>query len=120
MTRFLHWRKMTWALVVWSGVAFSWFVVSALSGRGTAAGCAVDSTGLATSALTRQECIAAASGGLKLVLIPLIWLLGVAVLSWVWLETRALWRQGRGLRLRRVRPEELVFVPRPEPGWSDR
>jgi hypothetical protein len=104
---------MTWALVVWSGVAFSWFVMSALSGRGTAAGCAVDSTGLATSALTRQECIAASAGGLKLIIIPLIWLAGVAVLSYMWLETRALWRQGRGLRLHRMRAEELVFVPRP-------
>ena len=114
MTRFLHWRKMTWAIVVWSGVALSWFVVSALVGRGAAAGCAVDSTGLATSPLTRQECIEAAAGGLKVVIIPLVWLIGVAVLSYMWFETRALWRQGRGVRLRRMHPAELVFVPRPK------
>ena len=116
MTRFLHWRKMTWAIVVWSGVALSWFVVSALAGRGTAAGCSVDSAGLATSALTKQECIEAASGGLKLALIPLVWLVGVGVLGFVWFETRALWRQGRGMRLRRVGPDVLVFVPQPMRG----
>ena len=113
MTRFLHWRKMTWAIVVWSGVAVSWLVVSAVAGRGTAAGCAVDSAGLATSALTKQECIEAAAGGLRLVAVPLVWLIGVAVLSFLWFETRALWRQGRGFRLRRMRADELVFVPRP-------
>ena len=114
MTRFLHWRKMTWALVVWTGGAASWLVASALTGRDAAAGCAVDSAGLTASALTRQECIDAAAGGLGFVVIPLVWLLGVAVLGFVWFETRALWRQGRGRRLRRMQPAELVFVPRPK------
>ena len=114
MTRFLHWRKMTWAIVVWTGGAVSWLLASALIGRDAAAGCAVDSAGLATSALTRQECVAAAAGGgLRVIVIPLVWLLGVAVLTFVWFETRALWRQGRGARLRRMTPADLVFVPRP-------
>ena len=116
MTRFLHWRKMTWVLMAWSGGALAWLVVTALTGRDTAAGCAVDSTGLATSPLTRQECIEAAAGGLALVVVPLVWLLGVAVLGYVWWESRALWRTGRGARLRRVRAEDLVFVPRPIDG----
>ena len=28
MTNFLHWRKMTWALVLWSGVLFVWMAVT--------------------------------------------------------------------------------------------
>lgn len=24
MTRFIHWRKMTWAMVLWSGVTLVW------------------------------------------------------------------------------------------------
>ncbi len=29
MSRFLHWRKMTWALVLWSGYIATWMVVTA-------------------------------------------------------------------------------------------
>ncbi len=28
MTNFLHWRKMTWALVLWSGYVTVWMVVT--------------------------------------------------------------------------------------------
>jgi hypothetical protein len=28
MTNFLHWRKMTWALLVWSGYIATWMVIS--------------------------------------------------------------------------------------------
>ncbi len=28
MTNFLHWRKMTWALVLWSGYIATWAVVT--------------------------------------------------------------------------------------------
>jgi hypothetical protein len=28
MTNFLHWRKMTWALVLWSGYVPTWAVVT--------------------------------------------------------------------------------------------
>ncbi len=113
MTRFRYWRKMTWAIVVWTGAALTWFVVSASTGRGAAADCAVDSAGNATTAFTRRECVEAASGGLELVIIPLVWFLGLTVLTLMWFMTRPLWRQGRGARLRRMQPEELVFVPRP-------
>ena len=27
MTNFLHWRKMTWALVLWSGFVAAWTVI---------------------------------------------------------------------------------------------
>jgi hypothetical protein len=26
MTRFLHWRKMTWAILLWSGAMLGWLV----------------------------------------------------------------------------------------------
>ena len=28
MTNFLHWRKMTWALVLWSGYVATWAVIT--------------------------------------------------------------------------------------------
>ena len=28
MTSFLHWRKMTWALVLWSGYVATWAVMT--------------------------------------------------------------------------------------------
>ena len=28
MTSFLHWRKMTWALVLWSGYVATWAVMA--------------------------------------------------------------------------------------------
>ena len=28
MTNFLHWRKMTWALVLWSGYVVAWTVIT--------------------------------------------------------------------------------------------
>jgi hypothetical protein len=28
MTRFLHWRKMTWAIVVWTALSAVWVVTS--------------------------------------------------------------------------------------------
>jgi hypothetical protein len=28
MTNFLHWRKMTWVLVLWSGSLLAWMVVA--------------------------------------------------------------------------------------------
>jgi hypothetical protein len=28
MTKFLHWRKMTWALVLWSGYVATWTVIT--------------------------------------------------------------------------------------------
>lgn len=106
MTRFRHWRKMTWAIAVWSGGMLTWLIWALLAGSG-AANCSAD-FGATSAFLTKQECLDASSGGLSssLALIPSLWLLGFVVLCVTWFMTRPLWRQGHGIRLRRLRSVE--------------
>jgi hypothetical protein len=105
MTRFLYWRKMTWALAVWSGGLLAWVLFVMLRPTEGAGGCVTDSAGVALEALTKRDCLDAAGGatGLQVIVLLGLWLLGVAVLSVIWFATRPLWRQGYGVRLRRLR-----------------
>ena len=104
MTRFLHWRKMTWSLVVWSGIVLGWLFVVAFRPTDAAAGCVTDSAGVALEEITKQNCLdAAGRSGLEIVVLLGLWLVGVAVLGVIWFESRPLWRQGYGVRLRRLR-----------------
>jgi hypothetical protein len=108
MTRFLHWRKMTWSILVRSGAMTAWAVATVFTAPDVAADCATDSQGLATSVITRQECISAAGGtNVALLLIVLVWVLGLISLSVTWFLTRPLWCQGYGARLRRLRSAEM-------------
>jgi hypothetical protein len=112
MKRFLHWRKMTWVIAAWSGAMLAWLVTTVATARDVTADCAIDSTGVAASALTSRECLDAAglgTGG-SAMLISALWLLGVGGLTGVWLLTRPLWRQGHGARLRRLRPEQMPWI----------
>jgi len=112
MKRFLRWRKMTWAIAVWSGAMLAWFVVIVVTASDPAAGCATDSAGAAATALTQRECVEAAGLGVggSTVLIAFIWLAGVLALGVIWFVTRPLWRQGHGARLRRLRPERIPWL----------
>ena len=102
MTKFLQWRKMTWSLVVWSGGVLGWLVFVVL--RPSGGGCVTDSAGVALEVVTRQNCLdAAGRSGLELVALLGFWLVGLAVLGVIWFESRPLWRQGYGVRLRRLR-----------------
>lgn len=112
MKRFLHWRKMTWAFVVWTGLMGAWLVIGALTASNVALDCATDSAGVAASALTRQECIESAGLGSagRAVVLGALWLVGLLVLTVIWFMTRPLWRQGHGARLRRLRPEQIPWL----------
>jgi hypothetical protein len=68
MTRFLHWRKMTWTIVLWGVAMTAWLIVS---------GAVVPSL--------------------------LMWSFGTVLLSGIWFVSRPLWRQGHGVRIRRLR-----------------
>jgi hypothetical protein len=105
MTRFLQWRKMTWAIALWSGGVLGWLLFMVLRPAEGAAGCVTDSAGVTMEAVTRQNCLDAAGGatGLEVVVLAGMWLFGVVVLSAIWFETRPLWRQGYGARIRRLR-----------------
>jgi hypothetical protein len=104
MTRFLHWRKMTWAIALWSGGVLGWLLFVVLRPTDGAASCVTDSAGVTMEAVTRQACLdASGRSGLELVALVGFWLVGVAVLSVIWFASRPLWRQGYGVRLRRLR-----------------
>jgi hypothetical protein len=109
VTRFRHWRKMTWAIVLWSGAMAAWLAIGSLGTTDVAAACATDSAGVVASALTRQECINAAGmgEGARAIVLAGLWALGSVVLGVLWFLTRPLWRQGHGARLRRLRPEQV-------------
>jgi hypothetical protein len=68
MTRFLHWRKMTWAILFWGVAMTAWLIAS--------------------SAVVPSL---------------LMWSLGTVLLTLLWFMTRPLWRQGHGVRIRRLR-----------------
>jgi hypothetical protein len=105
MTRFLQWRKMTWAIAAWSGGVLAWLLFVVLRPTGGAAGCVTDSAGVALEEVTRKNCLDAAGSatGVQIMVLAGLWLFGVAVLSVIWFETRPLWRQGYGARIRRLR-----------------
>ena len=67
MTRFIHWRKMTWAIVLFAAGIAVWVL----------------SSGAATVAIVTG-------------------LVGAVLLSVIWFGTRPLWRQGHGMRFRRL------------------
>jgi hypothetical protein len=104
MSNFVHWRRMTWVIVVWSGGMLALLLVGVIRREDVAAGCVSDSAGVALNVVTKQNCLDA--GGnvvLQGVLLAAFWLLGVAILSVIWFASRPLWRQGYGVRLRRLR-----------------
>ena len=107
MFRFLKWRKMTWAFAVWNGAFLVTILGLVFVGSDPVAGCSVDSAGVPVGALTRQDCIDGASRGIGVPSVTLLWAVGLVILSVVWFETRPLWRQGHGARLRRMRSEEF-------------
>jgi O-antigen/teichoic acid export membrane protein len=67
MTRFIHWRRMTWAMVAFAAGMTVWLLTS--------------------------------SGATVALVISLV---GFVLLSVVWFGTRPLWRQGHGVRFRRL------------------
>jgi hypothetical protein len=81
-----------------------WLLFVVLRPTDGAAGCVTDSAGVTMEAVTRQNCLnGAGQSGLEFLVLAGLWLFGVAVLSVIWFETRPLWRQGYGARIRRLR-----------------
>jgi hypothetical protein len=111
MTRFIHWRKMTWAIAAWSVAMLAWMIGVLVTGG--AADCGTD-FGSSSTFLTKQACIDASSGHLwkAFALIPSLWLLGLVALSVTWFMTRPLWRHGHGFRFRRLRSVETPWIER--------
>jgi hypothetical protein len=111
MTRFFHWRKMTWALLLWSGGIAGWALYS-IAGRSNEC---VANFGPNSEFITRQDCLSAATGGIggsAVIWIAVFGVLGFGALSFVWFSSRPLWRHGRGLRLRRLPGIATGWAPR--------
>lgn len=103
MLRFLRWRKMTWAIFIWTGAMVA-FVVRGLT---TADADCKTNFGPSGDFVSKQECLSVASaesfGRTGITAIAVVWLFGLILLTALWFETRPLWRQGRELRFRRLR-----------------
>lgn len=80
--RVFRWRKMTWVLIVWTGVCVAWGAGAAASD--TTSDCVRD-TGFA-----RQTCIDLndAGSGIAVGVIFFVWFLVFVVLALVWFMTR--------------------------------
>ena len=76
-----HWRKMTWAILVWTAV----FVLWGATGMGAVS---AECTGLAGDELATCQAATAIGGGIGLTLIFMLWFVGFIVLALVWLMTR--------------------------------
>lgn len=92
----LRWRKMTWAIVVFSVLMLIWAIAGAASNPGVTE--AEIQNCVADGLFTRQECqdtLEAASDvgtGIGVTLIFILWFIGFIILSIVWFMTR---RRGR-------------------------
>jgi hypothetical protein len=112
------WRKMTWALVVWTVLMAVW-LLSGLSSASNNCG------GLSGADLTACQAGTAIGGGLAVTALFVIWLIGFIVLSIVWFMTRprsnvtVYGPSGQQVQLtereakRRVEKDGWTYQPRP-------
>jgi RNA polymerase subunit RPABC4/transcription elongation factor Spt4 len=80
--RFLpHWRKATWAVVIWTILMAVWIAAGASSASNNCAG----KTG---SDLSACQAGTAIGGGIAVTFLVLLWFIGFVVLSLIWLMSR--------------------------------
>ena len=106
MKRFRHWRKMTWAIVLWIGAMVVWGIHAAATSSTVVADCKANAAVRAGND-TLQDCVSQASIGIEfgVMMIAIVGVIGLVVLGANWFWTRPLWRQGYGARLRPLRPK---------------
>lgn len=104
MKRFLQWRKMTWAIVLWIVAMLGWAVHAASTSSTVVADCTADAA-VRAGDVSQQDCVSQASIGIEfgVVTIAIVGLVGLVVLGATWFTSRPLWRQGYGARLHRLR-----------------
>lgn len=82
MRRFIpHWRKMTWVLVLWTGLMLVWIIGGATS---------ADTSDKDCGTLSKEACEGAQDAGtaIGVGLLIFLWFLGFVVLSLVWFMSR--------------------------------
>lgn len=87
MLKFLKWRKMTWTILVWSGL-FVWWIFSATGDR-PSKDCIHDPDVLnGTISLDLCQDASDVGTGLGVSLIIMLWFFGFFILSIVWFMSR--------------------------------
>lgn len=83
------WRKMTWAIFVWTGLIVAWMIGGASAVSNEADKCATDPS-VTSGILSKQDCIDAttAGGGIGIALIGFIGFVGFVALAIVWFMTK--------------------------------
>ena len=76
------WRKMTWAIVIWTVLMAAW-IIDGLSAVGEGCG------GLTGSDLTTCQAGTTIAGGLAVSVLFFLWFIGFVVLSIIWFTSRA-------------------------------
>ena len=79
-----RWRKMTWTILVWTGLIVAWMVSAGGSTADEASKC-TDSTFLSAADC---ETATSAGGGLAIMLIGFVGFVGFVALALVWFMTR--------------------------------
>jgi len=79
-----HWRKMTWAVMIWTAIFAVW-IVGGVATANNASDCAKDPGGLSTSACTTASNVGT---GIGVALIFVLWFIGFIVLALIWLMSR--------------------------------
>jgi hypothetical protein len=82
----MHWRKATWALVVFNVLMLIWLIAGIASASGDATSC---------GSLDQQTCNAARSvgTGIGVTILIVIWFIGFVIFSLIWLMSRPHRRQ---------------------------
>jgi hypothetical protein len=85
--KFLKWRKMTWAILAWSGICLVWIIAGTSSSP--ASSCATDPD-VINGVMSRHACETASNvgTGIGVTLVAGLWFVGFLILSLVWFMTK--------------------------------
>lgn len=98
--RFLpHWRKATWAIVVWTAIFAIW-IVGGLASADIGQNCLGADQGLCEAAQT-------AGTGIGVFLVGMIWFIGFIILAIVWFMSRPRYVEYRGRMMKESEAKRL-------------
>jgi hypothetical protein len=82
-----HWRKMTWAIVIFSALMLLWLIVG-ITSADNSSHCAHETSRF----FSRNDCTAArdvgTGTGIGVAIVSVLWFVGFVVLSVIWFMTR--------------------------------
>ena len=83
------WRKMTWAILVWTALIVVWMIAGGSAVSDQADKCATDPS-VTSGILSKQECIDATNvgGGIGILFVGFVGFVGFVALAIVWFMTK--------------------------------